>query len=154
TLTLLVTIATTIGVLGVIPNTASAYANIILFVIYRPLYYTAVSDYSAKVFGFATFGKVYGLIICLAGLFNFSAQGLDALTHHAFHNNPIPVNIILLSTAFAVGVLLVGYVWYQSRSIEREGLEEEAEEAREVLMPGADVNNTMREHGHQTYGTA
>ncbi|KAH0395171.1 MFS general substrate transporter, partial [Aureobasidium melanogenum] len=154
TLSLLVTIATAIGVLGVIPNTASAYANIILFVIYRPLYYTAVSDYSAKVFGFATFGKVYGLIICLAGLFNFSAQGLDALTHHAFHNNPIPVNIILLSTAFAVGVVLVGYVWYQSRSIEREGLEEEAEEAREVLMPGADVSNTMREHGHQTYGTA
>ncbi|CAD0098732.1 unnamed protein product [Aureobasidium mustum] len=154
TLTLLVTIATTIGVLGVIPNTGSAYANIILFVIYRPLYYTAVSDYSAKVFGFATFGKVYGLIICLAGLFNFSAQGLDALTHHAFHNNPIPVNVILLSTAFAVGVVLVGYVWYQSRTIEREGLEEEAEEAREVLMPGADVNNTMREHGHQTYGAA
>jgi len=154
TLTLLVTIATTIGVLGVIPNTASAYANIILFVIYRPLYYTAVSDYSAKVFGFATFGKVYGLIICLAGLFNFSAQGLDALTHHAFNNNPVPVNIILLSTAFAVGVLLVGYVWYQSRSIERDDLEEEAEEAREVLMPGADANNTMREHGHQTYGAA
>ncbi|KAI4844720.1 MFS general substrate transporter [Aureobasidium sp. EXF-8845] len=154
TLTLLVTIATTIGVLGVIPNTESAYANIILFVIYRPLYYTAVSDYSAKVFGFATFGKVYGLIICLAGLFNFSAQGLDALTHHAFNNNPIPVNIILLSTAFAVGVLLVGYVWYQSRSIERDDLEEEAEEAREVLMPGADASNTMREHGHQTYGAA
>lgn len=154
TLALLVTIATTIGVLGVIPNTGSAYANIILFVIYRPLYYTAVSDYSAKVFGFATFGKVYGLIICLAGLFNFSAQGLDALTHHAFNNNPIPVNIILLSTAFAIGVLLVGYVWYQSRSIERDDLEEEAEEAREVLMPGADASNTMREHGHQTYGAA
>jgi hypothetical protein len=60
----------------------------------------------------------------------------------------------LLSTAFAVGVLLVGYVWYQSRSIERDDLEEEAEEAREVLMPGADANNTMREHGHQTYGAA
>jgi MFS family permease len=154
TLALLVTIATTIGVLGVMPNTASAYANILLFVIYRPLYYTAVSDYSAKVFGFATFGKVYGLIICLAGLFNFSAQGLDALTHHAFNNNPVPVNIILLSTAFAVGVTLVGYVWYRSRSIERDALEEEAEEAREVLIPGADVDNTMREHGHQGYGTA
>lgn len=154
TLALLVTIATAIGVLGVIPNTASAYGNIILFVIYRPLYYTAVSDYSAKVFGFATFGKVYGLIICLAGLFNFSAQGLDALTHHAFNNNPIPVNIILLSVAFVVGVLLVGYVWYQSRHIERDDLEEEAEEARETLMPGADIDNTTREHGHQTYGTA
>jgi MFS family permease len=43
TLSLLVTIATTIGVLGVIPETWAAYGNIILFVLYRPLYYTAVS---------------------------------------------------------------------------------------------------------------
>lgn len=42
-MSLLVTIATTIGVLGVIPQTWAAYANICLFVIYRPLYYTAVS---------------------------------------------------------------------------------------------------------------
>lgn len=40
---MLVTVATTIGVLGVIPETWAAYANICLFVIYRPLYYTAVS---------------------------------------------------------------------------------------------------------------
>lgn len=43
TLSLLVTIATTIGVLGVIPETWAAYGNIVLFVLYRPLYYTAVS---------------------------------------------------------------------------------------------------------------
>jgi MFS family permease len=42
-LSLLVTIATTIGVLGVIPETWAAYANVCLFVIYRPFYYTAVS---------------------------------------------------------------------------------------------------------------
>ena len=40
---MLVTIATTIGVLGVIPQAWAAYANICLFVVYRPLYYTAVS---------------------------------------------------------------------------------------------------------------
>ena len=42
-LTLLVTIATAIGVLGVVPQMWAAYANICLFVIYRPFYYTAVS---------------------------------------------------------------------------------------------------------------
>jgi MFS family permease len=42
-LSLLVTIATTIGVLGVLPQTCAAYANVCLFVIYRPFYYTAVS---------------------------------------------------------------------------------------------------------------
>jgi MFS family permease len=40
---LLVTIATTIGILGIIPQTWAAYANVCLFVVYRPLYYTTVS---------------------------------------------------------------------------------------------------------------
>ena len=43
TLGLLVTVATTIGVFGIIPETWAAYANVALFVLYRPLYYTAVS---------------------------------------------------------------------------------------------------------------
>ncbi|EON68466.1 hypothetical protein W97_07676 [Coniosporium apollinis CBS 100218] len=134
-LSLLVIIATTIGVLGVIPEMWAAYANICLFVIYRPLYYTTVSDYAAKVFGFATFGKVYGLIICLAGLFNFSQSAFDALTHKVFDNNPIPVNVILLSLALLVGIALVGYVWFKARSMHRKQLEIEAEGAREQLMP-------------------
>jgi MFS family permease len=40
---LLVTTATIIGILGVIPQMWAAYANICLFVVYRPFYYTAVS---------------------------------------------------------------------------------------------------------------
>jgi MFS family permease len=151
---LLVAIATAIGVLGVIPEMWAAYGNVCLFVIYRPLYYTAVSDYSAKVFGFATFGKVYGLVICIAGLCNFAQAGLDTLTHKAFHNDPIPVNIILLCVAAGAGVLLVGFVGRKSYTMRRDRLEEEAEEAREVLIPGADAERTRREHGHETYGVA
>jgi len=137
TLSVLVTVATTIGVLGVIPEAWAAYTGIVLFVLYRPLYYTAVSDYSAKVFGFATFGKVYGLIICLAGLLNFSQTALDAATHKTFHNNPVPINVILLGLALLVGIALVAFVWRRSHKIQRENIEEEAEEAREVLMPSA-----------------
>ncbi|KAI7286276.1 MFS general substrate transporter [Hortaea werneckii] len=137
---LLVTIATAIGVLGVIEDSLpAAYANVALFVVYRPFYYTAVSDYAAKVFGFATFGKVYGLIICLAGLFNFAQAGLDALTHGVFANNPVPANLILLVAAAVVGVALVGYVWRKSYTMQREKLEEEAEEAREVRIPDSGV---------------
>ena len=151
---LLVTLATIIGVLGVIPEMWAAYGNICIFVLYRPFYYTAVSDYSAKVFGFATFGKVYGLIICLAGLFNFSQAGLDALTHRTFGNDPIPANILLLCTALVVGVALVAFVWRKSYTMRKEKLEEEAEDAQEVLMPGADEEQVERRHGHQSYGTA
>lgn len=134
---LLVTIATIIGVLGVLPHLWAAYINIALFVVYRPLYYTAVSDYTAKVFGFHSFGKVYGLIICLAGMFNFSQSGLDALTHKVFGGNPVPVDVMLLSAALVVGSVLVGFVGYQSRHMARERLEEEAEEATEATIPAA-----------------
>lgn len=118
-----------------------------MLVIYRPFYYTAVSDYSAKVFGFQTFGKVYGLIICLAGLFNFIQSPLDALTHKAFHNNPLPVNLILMGVAIVVGGALVIYVYSKSRNMQRQLLEVEAEGARERLMPDVTMN------GERGYGT-
>ncbi|OJD40757.1 major facilitator superfamily transporter [Diplodia corticola] len=147
-LALLVAFATTTGILGVIPQLWAAYANICLFVVYRPFYYTAVSDYAAKVFGFATFGKVYGLIICLAGLLNFLQSGLDALTHRVFHNNPVPVNIILLGVAFFIGLALVTFVTWKSRLINRERVEEDAEDAREVLMPGAEMGFESMDHAN------
>ncbi|KAL4901730.1 hypothetical protein BDW74DRAFT_159421 [Aspergillus multicolor] len=107
----LAAIATLIGGLGCIPNSyLAAYANIILFVIYRPFYYTAVSDYAAKVFGFHTFGKVYGLIICVAGLGNFAQAGLDALTFTVFNRSPIPVNLILTSLTAVAGFALMIFV--------------------------------------------
>jgi MFS family permease len=137
-LSALVTIATTIGVLGCLPYTWAAYANISLFVLYRPFYYTAVSDYSAKVFGFRTFGTVYGLIICLAGLFNFSQSGLDALLHKVFGGDPVPVNLILLGGALLVGIALCVFVGVKGYRFERLGLEHEAEAASEVVMPGAE----------------
>ena len=145
TLALLVTVATAIGILGCLPYLWAAYANVALFVLYRPFYYTAVSDYAAKVFGFQTFGKVYGLIICLAGILNFSQSALDALTHKAFRNDPIPVNVLLLGVAIVVGGALVGFVWRRSTQLKREQLEDEAEEARESLMPHA--------NGGSGYGT-
>ena len=134
---LLVTIATAIGIFGLLPYMWAAYANIALFVLYRPFYYTAVSDYAAKVFGFHTFGKVYGLIICMAGILNFSQSALDALTHKRFHRDPIPVNVILIVIALTVGVALIAYVWYKSRSLAREHLEDEAEDAPEAQIPNA-----------------
>ncbi|KAL2841698.1 major facilitator superfamily domain-containing protein [Aspergillus pseudoustus] len=114
-LLVLASTATAIGILGCIPDSRrAAYANIILFVVYRPFYYTAVSDYAAKVFGFHTFGKVYGLIICVAGLGNFAQAGLDALTFTVFDRNPIPVNLILTILTCVTGAALVGFVWRKS----------------------------------------
>ncbi|KAL2184205.1 MFS general substrate transporter [Thermothelomyces heterothallicus CBS 203.75] len=117
----LVFFATAIGVLGVIPRSPWAgYANVTLFVLYRPFYYTAVSDYSAKVFGFETFGTVYGTVIALSGVLNFAQEALDWLFERRFGGDPVPVNVLLLLLGLAVGVTLVGFVWSKARVIARQ----------------------------------
>lgn len=138
---LLVVFPTIIGVVGVLPFSWAAYTNIALFVLYRPLYYTAISDYTAKVFGFYTFGKVYGLMICCAGALNLLQTALDVATHKFFHGDPIPVNLTLLTIVLLVGSSLSGYVWQKIRASDRERLEDEAEAAPEVLIPETNCNS-------------
>ncbi|RAO65222.1 uncharacterized protein BHQ10_001234 [Talaromyces amestolkiae] len=114
----LVTTSTIIGILGCIPGSIGfGYANVVLFVAYRPFYYTAVSDYVAKVFGFQTFGKVYGLVIALAGICNFLQTGLDALTFKVFDRNPTPANVVLTVLVAVVGSFLVTYVSSKAREL-------------------------------------
>jgi hypothetical protein len=48
--------------------------------------------------------------------------------------------MLLLGLALLVGIALVAFVWRRSHKILRDNIEEEAEEAREVLMPGANGN--------------
>jgi len=69
-----------------------------------------VSDYCVKVFGVTTFGKIYGAVICLAGLFNFSQAFLDTLTFQWFGGDPRPANAILLSLTLAFGITLVVFL--------------------------------------------
>ena len=128
---MLVTIATSIGVLGLMENSyVAAYLNILLFVTYRPFYYTVVSDYCAKVFGVETFGKVYGSVICLAGLFNFSQAALDTITYKLCDGDPRPANAMLLAAAVAMGLALVVFVRNRGRKVRRETLGREARGAR------------------------
>lgn len=94
---------------------------------------------------------MYGLIICLAGVLNFSQSALDAATHKVFKNDPIPINVILLGLALLIGLALVGFVYSRSHKIMRENIEEEAEEARERLMPGVSVG--VQDYGAVTTNT-
>ncbi|KAL2004157.1 hypothetical protein VTN02DRAFT_6254 [Thermoascus thermophilus] len=145
-LLILVAGATGIGILGCIPHSRTAgYANVALFVVYRPFYYTAVSDYAAKVFGFQTFGKVYGLVICLAGVSNFAQAGLDTLTFKVFHRNPIPVNVMLTTAAFLVGSVLVGFVWGRTKLMADAEADDAREEARRKGRRGEYVHSATGE---------
>ncbi len=70
-----------------------------------------------------------GTIICLSGLFNFSQSGLDYLFHKTFHGDPIPVDAMLLSIGLVIGLALVLFVGFQTRTIKRKLLEREAQSA-------------------------
>ncbi|KAK4105499.1 MFS general substrate transporter [Parathielavia hyrcaniae] len=126
-LALLVGLATAIGVLGLVPGAPWAgYANVLLFVLYRPFYYTAVSDYCGKVFGFETFGTVYGTVICVSGVLNLAQSGLDWLFETQFDGDPMVVNLGLLVVGLGVGAVLVGFVGWKAKAVRRAVLEREA----------------------------
>lgn len=124
-LALIVLMSTVIGALGAIPTVWAAYSNVCLFVVFRPLYYSAMSDYAAKVFGFATFGTVYGTIVCFSGAAIFCQSGLQALVHSVFEEDPGPMNLWLAGFGLIVGVCLVMYVDMQGRQVRQEQAEQD-----------------------------
>ncbi|KAK7993213.1 hypothetical protein PG989_006594 [Apiospora arundinis] len=107
-----------IGVLNCLPFVWAGYATVICFVLFRPLYYSAVSDYATKVFGFATFGRIYGMLTCLSGVVNFSQSGIDALTHGPLHGDPTPVNIFMGVLGSMIAVVLAAFVYIRSKQYE------------------------------------
>lgn len=129
TLIILTVVSVTIGVMGILSWLPGTYFGIILLVLYRPFYYTAVSDFCAKVFGFETFGTIYGSIICFSGICNILQQVMDKLTHETFNMNPIPINSILTVLTVILGGVLIHFVSSQEKSLKRKSLEIEAQEA-------------------------
>jgi len=100
-----------VGVLGLIKNSFFASClGIVILTMYRPFYYTVVSDYCSKVFGFETFGTVYGLLMTLAGLCNLAQNKLDYWTHFVFNKNPIPINFALTLITLVSGTSLLVYI--------------------------------------------
>ncbi|EGV63389.1 hypothetical protein PSN45_004331 [Yamadazyma tenuis] len=129
TLIILMVVSVTIGIMGILSWLPGTYFGIILMVLYRPFYYTAVSDFCAKVFGFETFGTVYGSIICFSGICNILQQVMDKVTHETFHMNPIPINSLLTALTIILGGILIQFVRVQERDLKRRNLELEAQEA-------------------------
>ncbi|GAB0135408.1 hypothetical protein EsDP_00003748 [Epichloe bromicola] len=104
-----------IGILNCLPYLWAGYATVVAFVIFRPLYYSAVSDYATKVFGFRSFGRIYGTIVCFSGVINLAQSGLDALTHDVLGGNPTPINLAFFVTGTLVALALSVFVAVKGR---------------------------------------
>ena len=72
---------------------------------------------------------------------NFSQYGLDALTHHTFAGNPIPINAFLAAAGFVVGAALVSFVSVAGRRMAKQ--EEANDEEREPLIPEEDEEDEL-----------
>ncbi|OAL04799.1 MFS general substrate transporter [Phaeosphaeriaceae sp. SRC1lsM3a] len=151
-LLILVVIITAIGIVGSIPALWAGYVNVILFVFLRPLYYSAMSDYATKVFGFATFGRVYGAIVCFSGLVNLSQTGIDALTKGSFGGNPLPVNAFLTVSAFLIGSALVTYVTVQVYRM-RKALDQDDAITVTNTDVGSIMESLLEEDEERNYGS-
>lgn len=91
------------------------------------------SDYATKVFGFETFGRIYGTTMCLSGLGNFVQPGLDALTH-GLSGNPVPVNIFLAIAGTLLGIAITGFVAVETRGIRKKHMIEDVEHEQARLI--------------------
>ena len=151
-LLILVFIITAVGIVGSIPALWAGYVNVLLFVFLRPLYYSAMSDYATKVFGFATFGRVYGAIVCFSGLVNLSQTGIDALTKSRFGGNPVPVNAFLTISAFLVGTALVTYVTVQVYRVRKRMDQEDAMTVTNTDV-GSIMESLLEEDEERNYGS-
>jgi hypothetical protein len=103
------------GVLTVIPNTIPQLAGIGILVFNRPLLYTFVSDLTAKVFGFSSFGRIYGLLMTLSGLVGLVLTPMDLLTKHVYHGDYTPINIFLLVAGLVTNIALIGRIYMHER---------------------------------------
>ncbi|CDK27499.1 unnamed protein product [Kuraishia capsulata CBS 1993] len=113
-LSALFAVSLVLGVLGVLPSFTAGVINVTFFVAYRPFFYTSISDYCAKVFGFETFGTVYGSIMTISGVFNFLQSFLDKETHTFFKMNPVPIDLVLVALTVVIGGATIWYVKVQA----------------------------------------
>lgn len=108
TLILVLVTSVAIGVLGLVPHSfATNLIGILLLVLFRPFYYTVISDYVSKIFGFDNFGTVYGALISISGMCNMFQSVLDDWTHNTFKMNPLPVNSMLVIATTISGFALI-----------------------------------------------
>jgi hypothetical protein len=85
------------------------------------------------VFGFASFGRIYGTVVCISGLSNFAQTLIDALVYGPLHGNPVPVNIGLGAGGAVVGLALTIYVTIKGRAFSEEKDHVKTEERQRLM---------------------
>ncbi|KAF8607567.1 hypothetical protein BDV93DRAFT_519600 [Ceratobasidium sp. AG-I] len=94
------------GILGMLESTIAQTVSISIFVVLRPLLYVFVGDYCGKAFGFRTFGRVYGLLNTLVGLFGLVLGPIDHWVKGPLNGNYNLINGLGLAGGLMASALL------------------------------------------------
>lgn len=108
------------GALGLVPHVAAQTISIAIFVFLRPLMYTFVGDYCGKVFGFATFGTVYGLANSVAGVFGLILRPVDVLVKNEWQGDYVGIDVIGAGLGLMASGLLTWKIWQGTRRVRLE----------------------------------
>ncbi|KAK7221283.1 hypothetical protein V2G26_009286 [Clonostachys chloroleuca] len=145
TFSILTVLMVVIGVFNCIPSLWAGYVTVVTFVIFRPLYYSAISVYATKVFGFTTFGRIYGTLICFSGVVNFAQSGLDALTNGPLGGDPTPVNAVSAGLGTMIGIASTAFVAVKSMRLCETWTSADEEGAESLLAEGTGGYGTSEE---------
>merc|ERR1712039_447514 len=75
----------------------------------RCLFYTLCATFTGSLFGFDTFGQIYGLVFLMAGIANLAVHPLSELAHtHGFNATNGGISLVQVTT-----VLLPWWIYKQ-----------------------------------------
>lgn len=87
-----------------------------------------VGDYTGKAFGFETFGTVYGLLNCTAGIFGLVLRPIDLLVKGPLRGNYTVVNVVGLILGCVSTVLITWRIYRSPTAAGQIALLEEGED--------------------------
>ncbi|KAL7748928.1 hypothetical protein RI367_005576 [Sorochytrium milnesiophthora] len=74
------TVLTTLSLaLLTIPSLPLQYLTFVVVAVMRPIIWTLASEYISQVFGFTSFGRLYGILLMASGIISFVVYGLNTL---------------------------------------------------------------------------
>ncbi|KAJ3494100.1 hypothetical protein NLG97_g4294 [Lecanicillium saksenae] len=113
-LTIMTAYVAALSAFNCVSSVPAGIATVVIFVTFRPFYYSAVSYTASKIFGFATFGRVYGSVICASGVFNLVQPALESRLNVQLQGNPLVLNIAFGIVGTFLAATFTSYVKWQS----------------------------------------
>jgi LAT3 family solute carrier family 43 protein 1 len=111
--------ATLFGLLSCINVLPLQLVTFLMMSFFRAFLFSAMSNFVVDSFGFAHFGKLWGLVFSIAGVINIGLYFLTQLVYHALNGNFFCANVGLTSVSAALFLFPLWWWNYAKSGIAR-----------------------------------